>query len=178
MSPDPAIEYSAVCALPAAALTLPDPPTDSISDATFQVSLAQPTRDYRSITGKNIFFGPGLTTEEKLPDYEVTRFVHLTDITSSDRRTEAFLYDRYNNKRTRLRASTGFDSFTIYDSAGSKVLNGKVVRIDNRDIIFEVEEKYYVIHVGQNLDEAMRKPVATLEAIEKLLKAFGPGPVW
>jgi hypothetical protein len=53
-----------------------------------------------------------------------------------------------------------------------------VIRIDDRDVIFEAEEKFYTIHIGQSLDEAMRKPVATLENVDKFMDGIGLGPLW
>lgn len=143
----------------------------------FQVSLA-PERDYRSVPEKNVFYGPIFREKEREPNWDVIRYVHLTDITTNERRTEAFLFDRYNNQRTRLRASVGFDSFKIRDAAGEELVAGKVVRIDERDVLFESDAKFYQIHIGQSLDEAMRKPVATLENLDKFLNAIGVGPVW
>ena len=39
-----------------------------------------------------------------------------------------------------------------------------MIRIDDRDVLFEVNDKTYSIHVGQNFAEAMRKPLS----VEKL----------
>jgi hypothetical protein len=118
-------------------------------------TLAEPSRHYAAVADKNIFLG-SLQPEGK-NDVDVTRFVHLTDITKDDRRWEAFLYDRYNNRKTRLRAEAGFDSFRITDDAGEAVVHGKVVRIEARDLVFRVNDKYYGVHVGQSLEEAMKK---------------------
>lgn len=121
--------------------------------------LAEPPRQYASIADKNIFFGPPPTTQRSKDDADVIQFVYLTDITQTVSRTEAFLYDRYNNRKTRLRASAGFDTFRIRDSEGDDVLQGKVIRINDRDLVIIVEEKYYVVHVGQSLREALEKPL-------------------
>src|SRR5262249_44394729 len=81
----------------------------------------------------------------------------LTDISRNDTRTEAFLYDRYNNRKTRLRASVGFDTFKILGDHGEERVRGKVIQITQRDVIFRVDENYYAIHIGQNLETALRK---------------------
>jgi len=120
--------------------------------------LAQPRRDYSLIAAKNIFLGLEIAAYE--PDVEVTRFMYLTDITQNDVRAEASLYDRYNNKKTRLRSQNGFNSFRITESEDGSIVRGKVVRIEDRDVVFEVNDKTYSMHVGQNLEEAMRKPLA------------------
>lgn len=146
----------------------------------FPISLAEPGREYLSIPEKNVFFGPTFRPERTQgPNWEVLRFVHLTTITTNVSRTEAFLYDRYNGGRpTRLRETAGFDTFKIRDSAGEELVVGKVIRIDDRDVIFEAEEKFYRLHIGQSLDEAMRKPMATVENVGKFMDGIGLGPLW
>jgi len=118
-------------------------------------NLAWPPRNYHAMGPRNIFVGP----LERGDDIEVTRYVFLTDITQNDRRAEAHLYDRTTNRSTRLRAETAFDSFRIVDSEDKQLVQGKVVKINikEREVIVKVDDKYYSIHVGQNLDEALRK---------------------
>jgi hypothetical protein len=131
-------------------------------------SLAQPPREYAAIAHKNIFYG-ALFAQRPADEVEVTQYVHLTDITRNDQRTEANFYDRYNNRKTRLRAETAFDSFRILDNEGETLVRGKVVRIiEPRDLIFRVDDSYYSIHVGQSLEEAMKTPLSADE-----LKALG-----
>jgi hypothetical protein len=38
------------------------------------------------------------------------------------------------------------------------------VRIDDRDVVFRVDDKYYRIHLAQTVHEAMRKPIPESEA--------------
>lgn len=125
-------------------------------------------RQYASILGKNIFFGPPAPlpvvketprVEDKRDRTDVTPFVHLTDITLGPTKAEAFLWDRYNSKRTRLQVSAGFDTFRIRNGAGETVVSGKVVKIADRDVIFVANEKYYAIHVGASLKEALAHPL-------------------
>jgi hypothetical protein len=124
-------------------------------------TLADPPRNYAAIAGKDIFMGPPPPRlVERTTAVNVSPFVYLTDITRSDRDPEAFLYDRYNNRKTRLRASAGFNSFTVRDDQGETLVQGKVVRIDEREVIFVADEKYYAMHVGDNLGEAMRKELS------------------
>jgi hypothetical protein len=119
--------------------------------------LATRRRHYDDIAGKNIFFPPD---EQKGPDINVTRYVRLTDITRNGDRIEGRLYDRTSNTSQRLRSSAGFQQFRIRDSKGASIVVGKVVRLSERDIIFSVDEKYYSIHVGESIDEAMRTPLS------------------
>ena len=126
--------------------------------------LAVPTREYASIGGKDIFYGPPVA-EQVVDKVDATEHVYLTDI-SFNGRWEAFLYDRYNNSKTRLRATAGFDSFRIRDSKGETLAQGKIVRIEDRDVYFKSGEKYYSMHVGQNLEEALKHPLGASELKE------------
>jgi hypothetical protein len=124
--------------------------------------LASSSRQYGSIAAKDIFFGPKEVqqdTEQVLDKIETTENVYLTDITHTGNKVEAFFYVQYDNSKTRLRPTTGFDSFRIRNGKGVTLAQGKVVRIDERDLIFRSGEKYYSIHVGQNLQEALKHPL-------------------
>src|SRR6266481_1020144 len=127
--------------------------------------LAAPARQYGSIAAKDIFFGPTIL-EQVAEKTAATEHVYLTDITHTGTKAEAFLYDRYNNSKTRLRASAGFDSFRIRDSKGVTLVQGKVVRIDDRDLIFQSGDRYYAMHVGQNLEESLKHPLGASELKE------------
>jgi hypothetical protein len=129
--------------------------------------LAQPGRHYADIAKKNIFLGSSQST--RAPEYgEVVNFIHLTDITHNDRLTEAFFYDRANRRWIRLRAETGFDTFRVLDNEGETLLSGKVIRLDNRDLIFRVDKNYYSIHVDQSLGDVIKKPLT-----EEQLRSLG-----
>jgi len=127
--------------------------------------LADPPRQYASIANKNIFLGPEGANDIPREEVVLTSFVHLTDITKNDRRWEASLYDRYNqapNRRTRLRAESGFDSFRVLDDTGKLVVRGQVVRIDGtREVLFRANEKYYSLHIGESIEQAMKKALTT-----------------
>jgi hypothetical protein len=120
--------------------------------------LAVPSREYLSIAGKDIFFGSVAAPEVVASQADSIENIYLTDITYSGK-WEAFLYVRFNNTKTRLRASAGFDSFRIRNDKGEVLVQGKVVRIEDRDLIFQSGDKYYSMHVGQNLEEVMRRPI-------------------
>jgi hypothetical protein len=119
-------------------------------------------RNYRDIGRKNIFQGAPAADKPEVffgsaEDIEVTRFTFLTDITVSDWKSEAFYYIRTNNRKTRLRVSPGFNTFRITDDRDDVIVTGKVVKIDARDIYFQVGESFYGIHVGQSFADAMRR---------------------
>jgi hypothetical protein len=144
-------------------------------------TLAQRARDYAAIADKNIFFGNQRTVvQEKDTPLDPTRFVRLIDITHNDDRTQALLYDRYNNRYIRLRtdSGSGYDTFGIEDERGETALRGKVMRIDQRDLIFRVDDNYYSIHLEQDLVDALRTPL-TAEQVQSLGLAAAPdkGPI-
>jgi hypothetical protein len=128
--------------------------------------LAEPARKYDAIATRDIFFGQPV--QAPVDNVDVTRFWYLTDITQNDRRTEAFFYDRYGPKRTRLRAEAGFDSFWIRDEQGDTKVRGKVIKIDRRDLVFKANDNYYSMHVGQSLEQALKSPLKASE-----LKSLG-----
>jgi hypothetical protein len=120
--------------------------------------LAVPARHYADISLKNVFFPAEQDQREN--EIDLTRFVFLTDITQNDRRAEAWLYDRSSNKSTRLRSSAGFNSFRVTDDKDETLVRGTVVRLTDREVYFKSDDsKYYAIHVGQSLEEALRTPL-------------------
>ncbi len=135
--------------------------------------LAAPAREYASIAGKDIFYGPP-AAEQVTAKLDTLEDVYLTDITFNGR-WEAFLYVRYDKSKTRLRASAGFDSFRIRDYKGETLAQGKVIRIEDRDLIFRSGDKYYSMHVGQNLDEVFKHPLEAIQVKELGLAAASNG---
>ena len=99
--------------------------------------------------------------ERKPEDVAVAQFVRLNHITHNDKRWEAWLYNRYDNRWTRLRAESGFDYFRILNEKGDTLVRGKVVNIEPREIIFKVDDNYYAVHMDQSLEEAMKKPLTS-----------------
>jgi hypothetical protein len=122
-------------------------------------TLARSRQEYAAMADKNIFLG-FTPKPQAAQELTVTRFVRLNNITRNDRRVEAYLWNRYDNKWIRLRTEAGFDYFRILNEKGDNtVVRGKVVRIDNRELIFKVDDKYYSVHLDQTLEEAMKKPL-------------------
>ena len=119
--------------------------------------LADPPRRYADLSLKNVFFPK--EDDQGQNDIDMTRFVYLTDITQNEDGIQAWLYDRATNKSTRLRSQRGFDSIRLYDDKGETLLNGTVVKLKDRDLYFKADGKYYVLHVGQSMEEALRKTV-------------------
>jgi hypothetical protein len=122
-------------------------------------NLAQPSRHYTAIANKNIFLGPPAETPKITEPIEVARFVYLTKISHDSQYQEASLWDQINLRITRLRCAPGFDQFRITDDDGEVVVQGKVLRISERDLVFGVGNRYYMMHIGQNIYDALQQPM-------------------
>lgn len=133
-------------------------------------------REYADVAKKNIFNGrvplppyvePKDTPsfEEPTPDFDPRDYIRL-DTTDPDGR-EAYLRNLvYKTPPTKLRMGkwSGYDTFRIFSEYKTKVLvKGKVLRIDQRDVYFQVREEIYGIHIGQSLWEAMKRPLSDRE---------------
>jgi hypothetical protein len=131
--------------------------------------LADPPRHYAAIAGKNIFTGraPGPANE-----VDVTQLVHLTDITRSDNGSEACLHNGQTKTDIRLGLDGAYQTFRILDSRGELRVQGKVVRIEDREVIFRSGEHYYSIQLGKTLADALKTPLTAdqVKALELTLK--------
>src|SRR5262249_30248342 len=120
---------------------------------------------------------PTATAKDRGEDaVNIPDFVYLTDITLGEGRQEAFLRNRLTNREMRLRMSAGFNTFRITDEAGERTLvRAELVRIDTRDIYFRANGSVYALHVGQNLADAMRRPLPESEVQSlQLAQAVAP----
>jgi hypothetical protein len=61
------------------------------------------------------------------------------------------------------------DGFEVWN--GKEKIKGKVLRVEPRDIYFQVGRDIYLMHVGDNLAEAMRRPLAPGELRNRGLRA-------
>ena len=129
-------------------------------------------RQYREMALKNIFRGGELPPrdesedeEDPIPTFDVTEYVRL-DTTDPDNR-EAYLRNLvFKTKPIRVRhshfSSSGFDTFRIYSGElkTHTLVTGKVLRIEQRDMYFQVLDEIYCIHLGQSLHDAMWRSVS------------------
>jgi hypothetical protein len=102
--------------------------------------LAEPPRSYAAIVKKNIFLGRPPKGDSS-PEWMAPRFVHLTDITTNDGRTMAYLYDVSTNRSIRrLRPTTGFNQFSfVKDSEARAVAVGIVMKLEDREMVYRAE---------------------------------------
>jgi hypothetical protein len=143
----------------------PEPPKAAPTGPTEKAAEPPAKRDYADIYARNIFTGPVYDGRRQNP-VEITRYYRLTTVWENhwSQKSEAYIRDLAGptpTVETRMRASAGFDTFVIKDLNGKDVIKGKVVKIDmdNRDVLFTVDGKYYRIHVGESFESAMRKPI-------------------
>jgi len=93
---------------------------------------------------------------------DLTQYIKIDTIVPTAK--EAFLRNyliKSAPMRIRSTPMSGYDVFRIMDEEHAKVLvRGKVLRIDPRDIYFQVGSKVYAFHFGQTLAEALARPLS------------------
>lgn len=139
--------------------------------------LAQPARQYASIAGKDIFFGPppASTGGAATAGIDLTPFIRVDSITPTGTTPTVTLWDAYSNqdyriephslggyrvtvsfyingKKRELRSSRNLE---VHDSRGELQWMWEIVRIDDREIILRDEEGYYRLRVGETLQDMM-----------------------
>lgn len=129
----------------------------------------KPEREYAAMQKKNVFAGLAsasaapTTVVTKQPDAEILKYTQLTSITANYITEEGLLRNRKTNKYVKLRAEGGVNDFEIRDGDDQLVLKGKVLAIKPRDLVFETKGKAYVLHIGQFVEEALKKELTTDE---------------
>jgi hypothetical protein len=145
-------------------------------------------RNYADIAKKNIFIGPvPVPPPAKVPSMEITAEeeliaehvrLDLCDPTSQEAYLRTLIFQMRPTK-LRSKAGTGYDTFRIMNEERTKVLvKARVLRIDQREVYFQVREDVYGIHIGQTIAEAMRRPLsdAELKALDltSLVQKYDP----
>jgi hypothetical protein len=88
------------------------------------------------------------------------RYVFLTEITHAAKGAEALVKDRKTGFAMRLRVSADHATLTFENDADLKTeVRCKVVRIDSRDVFIQAGDRIYAIHVGENLKDALARPL-------------------
>jgi hypothetical protein len=136
--------------------------------------LAKAARQYTAVASKDVFTG---MPPADGPEPDMASFVFLVGITLNDNGCEAALYNNQTKAKMRLCLQAGKDTFRVMKESGELRVQGKVVRIENREVFFSSEKKYYAIRLGQNLEEAMRSPLPENRVKElRLVVASAPKP--
>ena len=125
--------------------------------------LAEPARNYLGLKDKDMFFGT--TPAERLSEdrIDVLKFVKLTTLSNNGRRWEAYLYDQGRGGSEKMLTATTLTDFTIYDKYDTVVLEGTVVHIDERQLIFQARGQYYRLRCGDFLYPAVNNPISEQE---------------
>lgn len=173
------VEALIVGGTPKDGLTLP-----SALDRTKLTSLSG-LRQYADLKHRNLFVGksppepPQMAEKEEDPGPPVPEHVRLVSTNVLAR--EAHLRNLLASVRTpeiRVRSipRSGYDTFRIMDEDYSRVLvKAKVLRVDHRDVYFQVSDWIYAIHVGQTVADAMRSPLSDERVVDLgLEKLFDP----
>ncbi len=134
-------------------------------------------RDYSIIARNNVFVGERPPVKRPDPEEmedpaDMKQFTYLIGISINGIRAEAYLRNRYTNKYIRLRSSSIFNKFTITDEFGERVvMEGKVRKIDAREVYFEYRGEIYRLHVGENISQALsQQPLSDSEMAAAGLK--------
>ena len=161
--------------------------------------LAEPGRDYSVLSKRSLFTGlaepPKPPVEVKVKGrrsheaeepkiseklrLETLEFVKVTMLAYNPQRLrwEATLYDQAQGKSNEIRLDTRlYKTFTIYAGEDTVILEGKVVWIDEEQLIFTAEGKYFPAQLGDFLDAVWKSPVG--EAQKLGLKAKGLEGLW
>lgn len=104
-----------------------------------------------------------------LPPFNILEYIKL-DHASLTPVNEAFLRNYvFREPEIRLRPKTGrfssgFDVFVIRNEEKDRQLvRGKVLRVDQRDVYFQVGEDVYGIHIGHSVADAMKRSLSDEE---------------
>lgn len=151
--------------------------------------LASKPRDYGLFASNNPFFPPDPPPAPvKKPDpppvvvkgpsedaEEVLSAVKLTTITGDGRRWEAYLYDQNRGGReTKIKPSAAWSEFSIKDKYENEILKAKLLHIDPAFILFQSEDKIYMMRCGETLFPAVANPMDS-DALKSLgLEKFVP----
>jgi hypothetical protein len=136
--------------------------------------LAEPARNYLALADKDIYFGPRAAPRQGEDRAEVLRFVRLTTLSYNGRRWEAYLYDQGRGGSEKMLTDSTITDFTVRDSNDSIVLEGTVVRIDGREMIFRAGGRYYRLHCGDFLYPAITQPLPAEEVRSLNLASAAP----
>jgi hypothetical protein len=129
--------------------------------------LADPPRVYPDIAKKNMFTGvDAAPTREGEERREVLRFVRLTTLFYNGRRWEGCFYDQAKGGDERRVNAFTLDELTVRDKFNNPVLEATVVLVDERQLIFRADGKFYRLHCGDFLYPAINNPLSDKEVKE------------
>lgn len=150
--------------------------------------LAEPDRDYNLLSKRSLFTGlasppppppvrtvrptpppppapsrPKINEKERL---ETLEWVKVTMLAWSPtrQRWEATLYDQAQGKGDEIKVDMRlYKTFTIYSENENAILQARVVKIDEEQMIFQAEGKYFRARLGDFLHTVWKEPLPTSE---------------
>jgi hypothetical protein len=132
-------------------------------------------RQYEDLMAHNVFLGRSVSTQLTEDRREVLGTVKLTSLINSGDRWEGYLLEwRRGKKETKIKTSAGWNEFVIRDLYKNVVLKAKVIRLDDRDVLFQADGKFYRLHLGQDLYTALETPLKEEEVKSLGLVAAAP----
>jgi hypothetical protein len=122
--------------------------------------LAESARSYPELAAHNIFTGQAAAKTQSEDARDVLGFVKLTTVSrTNDRRWEGWLNDQARKDgESRLRTTTGFNEFSYSDRYENVLVRAVVIRIDQTGVLFKANGRFYLIHPGDSLYDALREP--------------------
>jgi len=122
-----------------------------------------PDRRYADLARVNPFVGGRLPEEKEKkrdtrpPDNRSNVHLALTD--HAGQKAILLAASKYKGESAiKLTTTAGHNEFEVWDGKG--LLKARVLRVDPRDVYVQVGKAIYAFHVGQNLAEAMQRPLA------------------
>jgi hypothetical protein len=135
-----------------------------------QTKLPETSRKYAEMSKRNIFVGETVITKvikyippevvvekpQPKPPGPIPRYVRLVGIETN--RGEAHylnLFYRKDERKISQQENSGYNVFYIgAEDKSYTFLYGKVLRVDQRDVFFQVKDKVYRWHLGDTLESA------------------------
>jgi hypothetical protein len=192
-APAPVTDLDVTMTIEALVLDIAEQRKTLLPDKTPELSplLARSDGQYAMIAGKNMFFGPSLSTggRDGGSGYiDPAPFIRLNGIHSGPNGFEATMWDMYHNRDYRItpRSLGGYNVEALYtlagrkrsdsdrsgkslalrDSEGTVMDEWQIVRIDPREVILRDEKgKYFAVHMGDYLSQRKELAKADLDAL-------------
>ena len=129
-------------------------------------------RKYEDLKNRNLFAGavPVVDLPERRPvdfPFDVREYIKLDHIGLTE--NEAYLRNNVVREReTKLRPKKpGFEYFVVWnEDRDLQLLKGKVLKLAQREMYFQVGEFVYAMHIGASLADAMRRALSDDEMEE------------
>jgi hypothetical protein len=158
-----------------------------------QTKPAETERRYADLSKRNIFVGETVKVVVKAPAIGPTpptpptpppplflRYIKLVGTETSKGEAQYLnLYYTKDEQRLSQKANSGYNTFRVGEKDGGYTFfYGKVLKVDSRDVYFQVKDKVFRWHLGDSLEKAYDegKNYLTLDFLDEL--DFEPDYIW